>query len=277
MDKKSQSDNQYKLNHAIRITFIFVGVALLAGHVSINTQLAMGIFMSYQLWGWFWIKIVLQSPNIYSIKVPTTVIDDWVQVSLPSTDAIKIRKDRTVTSISELSGVRGALMNIGLRVMTATINMLILVAIQADLHARDAVFGVVRSQEDMVPIGLLIISIGFFLTGHFELNMVDAFHTKGHFLGVFLLFWGTLGHGFCFKWSAPSIFLIVLQFAVSVFWVNFTKNCVKKSVNIHVVTWNSKLCIGIELFMFYVTNIILVSTVYACGANEGNLFASPWK
>lgn len=275
--EKSKTDNEYKLNHAIRTVSIFVVVAFLAGHVTVNTQLAMGIFISYQLWGWFWVKVVLQSPNIYSIKVSTAVIDDWIQISLPTADALKIRKDKVVTSISELSGIRGAQMNIKLRVMTATINMLILVAIQSDLHHRDAVFGVVRSQEDMVPICLLILAVGFFLTGHFELNLVDSFHTKGHFLGVFLIFVGSLANGFCYKWSAPSIYIILVQFGLCVYWVNFSNSCVKKSVNIHVVTWNSKLCIGIELFMFYVTNAILVSTIYGCGANEGNLFASPWR
>lgn len=276
-EKQIQTDNEYKYYYAIRTVSIYVFVALLAGHVSLNTQLAMGVLFSYHLWGWFWINIVLRSPNIYSIKIPTTIIDDWVQISLPSTGAIKIRKDKVVTSISELSGIRGAHMMVGLRVMTATINMLVLVAIHSDLHYRGAKFGNVRSQEDMVPICLLVLAIGFFLTGHFELNKMDAFHTKGHFLGVFLIFVGSTAIGFCSKWSAISVILLAFQFGICIFWVNFEANCVKKSDDINVVTWNSKMCIGLELSMFYVTNTIAAFTVYASGANEGNLFASPWK
>merc|ERR1711933_516186 len=124
---------------------------------------------------------------------------------------------------------------------------------------------------------LVVLAIGQFLTSHYELNKLDAGHTKGHFLGVFLLFVGTLGHGFCFKWNMFSIALIASQFGICIYWFNLEANCVKKSDDINVVTRNSKLCIGVELLMFYITNAILVTTVYACGANEGNLFASPLK
>ena len=273
----NETDNTFKLVYARVTVFFYIFVAVLAGRVTLNTQLAMGIFMIYHIWGFFWIKLLLHSPNIYAIKVPTMVLEDWIPISIPRTDAIKIRKDKVVTSISELSGIRGAQMNIALRVMTATINMLVLVAVQADLHHRGAVFGHVQSQEDMVPICLVVLAIGFFLTGHFELNKLDTFHTKSHFLGVSLIFIGSLCVGFCFKWSIFPIALITLEFCTCVCWMNYEATCAKRSDDINVVTRNSKICIGIELLMFYVTNFILVSTVYSCGANEGNLLVSPWK
>merc|ERR1712003_176928 len=98
---------------------------------------------------------------------------------------------------------------------------------------------------------------------------------KGHFLGVFGIFVGSLAIGFCLKWNTFSIFLIALQFGLLAIWVKVEATCVKKSDDVNVVTRNSKMCIGIELLMFYVTNAILVCTIYSCGANEGNLFASP--
>eukprot|EP00957_Ditylum_brightwellii_P030109 2279020-Ditylum_brightwellii.AAC.1 len=134
-------------------------------------------------------------------------------------------------------------MMIALRVMTATINMVLLLAIQADLHHRSATFFDIQSGADMVPVCLLITAIGFFLTGHFELNMIDTIHSLGHYLGVLGIFIGSVA---------------------------------KKSNDIRIVTRNSKWCIGIELLMFQVTNTILVLTVYASGKNEGNIWAPPF-
>lgn len=273
----SETDNDFKRQYAVSTVSLYIFVAVFAGRVTLNAQLAMGVFIIYQLWGLFWIKLILFSPNIYSIKIPTMIIDDWIPFSIPKAENIKIRKDRVVSSISALSGIRGAHMMVALRVMTATISILVLVAVQADLHHRGAVFGSVQSQQDMVPICLVINAIGMFCVGHFELNMLDDFHTKGHFLGVGLIFVGSLAIGFCMRWNILSVVLIALEFGICTFWVSYEARCVKKSDDISVVTRNSKMCIGIELVMFYVTNAILTSTVYACGANEGNIFASPWK
>lgn len=273
----ASTDNDFKVSYAFQTVTIYLFVAILAGRVTTNTQLATGIFIIYQMWGLFWIQILVKSPNIYSIQVPTMLLHDWVQISLPSTDALKIRKDKVVTSISELSGIRGAHMMVALRVMTATINMLILLAIQADLHYRNAVFGVIRSQADLVPIFLLILAVGFFLTGHFELNKIDMIHTNGHFLGVSLIFLGTLAIGFNLRWNLLSLTLICLEFGLCIYWTSYEAKCIKKSDDMALVTRNSKICIGLELFMFYVTNTILVITIYSSGANEGNIFASPWK
>lgn len=273
---ETPTDNNHKWSYTLQVLLSYLIVALLAGRVTTNFQLAFGIFIIFQLWGLLWIKILVTSPNIYSVKVPTTIMDDWIQLSLPSTDSIKIRKDRVVTSISELSGIRGVHMMIALRIMTATINMLILVAIQLDLHHRNTVFLDVQSGEDMVPICMFISACSFFLVGHFELNMMDMFHMKLHFLGVSGIFVGTFAIGFLMKWNTLSIILIAIQFGLSFIWVVYCVKVQKKSNDIKVVTRNSKMCIGIELVMFYVTNVILVLTIYSCGPNQGNFMASPF-
>eukprot|EP00536_Pseudo-nitzschia_multiseries_P009742 jgi/Psemu1/24161/gm1.24161_g len=274
----THTDNDLKRVYAIQVVSVFVVVALLAGHVTVNFQLAFGIFVTYQLWGWRWIKILKDSPNIYAVRVPTTVMGDWIPISLPSSDGPKIRKNRVVTSISELSGIRGAQMMVSLRVMTATINMLVLVAIQLDLHHRKSTIWSIGegNSRDMVPVCLLVLAIGFFATGHFELNMVDGLHTTGHYLGVTGIFLGSFCIGFALEWNLLSVFLLALEFGTCIYWSQYTARVVKKSDDLTIVTRNSKMCIGIELVMFYVTNTILVLTVYSLGPNEGNIWASPF-
>ena len=273
----AETDNELKNTHALRTIVIFVLVALLAGHVTVNFQMALGIFCSFHMWGIFWIKLLRDSPNIYSIRIPTTLISDWIPVSIPSTDSMKVRKDRVVSSISELSGIRGCLMMVVLRIMTAIQEMILLLAIQQDLHHRDTYLFNIQSGNDMVPIFMLIMTIGQFLTGHFELNKMDSFHESGHYMGVFGIFLGSLMIGFVLHWNMISLILIALQFGTVFYWITYLAKCEMKSKDIRVVTRNSKMCIGIELVIFYITNIILVITVYSSGENEGNMFASPFK
>lgn len=71
-----------------------------------------------------------------------------------------------------------------LRVMTSTMNMIVLVAIQHDLHHRGATLFSLKTREDFAPILMLVQMIGFFLTGYFELNLADSTHTSGHYMGV---------------------------------------------------------------------------------------------
>lgn len=273
---ETPTDNNLKASYALQVLTSYLIVAVLAGRVTTNCQLALGVFIVYQLWGLIWIKILMFSPNIYSIKIPTTILDDWVQLSLPSTDSMKVRKDRVVTSISELSGIRGTHMMVALRIMTATMNILILFAIQVDLHHRNSVFLRVESGADMVPICLFIMACGFFCVGHFELNMMDKFHTMGHFLGVSGIFIGATSIGFLMKWNALSTILVALQFGLGFFWFAYIGKVKKRSDDLKVVTRNSKMCIGIELVMFYVTNVILVLVVYSLGPNEGNFMVTPF-
>lgn len=270
------TDNQLKLWYAIKGLSAYAFLAFIAGRVTINCSLALGILFTYQFWNFIWIPLLLYTECIYSIKVPTTVLPDWVQLSIPSGKELKIRKDKVVTSISELSGIRGTHLMVALRIMTAVINSLIIVAIQADLHHRKTTFLNIQSGEDLVPVGLFLMIVGFFCVGHFELNLMDKFHTQGHFFGVYMLFLGSLSCGFVFHWNLYSIVLTVLHFGLAVYWTNLTESVPQKSDDIKEVTRISKLCIGVELFMFQVTNTMLVSTVYASGKNEGNLFASPF-
>lgn len=102
------------------------------------------------------------------------VLDDWISLSLPSNDNIKIRKDRVVTSISELSGIRGTQMLLSLRVMTSSIMMIVCVAIQQDLQHRGSTLLRLDGREDMVPLFMLIEIIGFFMTGESSRSQRDV-------------------------------------------------------------------------------------------------------
>lgn len=272
----SATDNDFKAAYAIRTFFLYLLVAFLAGRVTVNCQITFGIFCTYQLWNLLWIKILTQSENIYSIRVETSIIPDWIPLSIPKSEALKIRKDRVVTSISELSGIRGTHMMIALRIMSALISTFCTIAIQADLHHRSALFLNIKTSEDLVPVFLFMATIGQFFVGHFELNHVDKFHTTFHYIGVLLMSAGMFSVGFALRWSAFSKIILSTYYVIFIGWTWFCAKCPKKSNDIRVVTWNSKMCIGIELLMFQVYNIAIMSTVYSFGANEGNLFASPF-
>lgn len=270
------TDGAYKASYAAKAVLTVVGIALAAGHVTVNFQLAFGIFVTFQYWGLLWLKILRDSPGVYSVKVPTMLLDDWIPLSLPGNDGIKFRRDRVVTSISELSGIRGTQMMLSLRVMTSAIMMLVCVAIQQDLHHRGSTLLRLEGREDKVPVFMLVETIGFFLTGHFELNNVDDFHTKGHYLGVLGIFAGSLSLGFVLNWNAVSILLLSLEFALLVIWIWYTESVEKMSDDVAVVTRRSKICIGVELLIFYFTNFMLTVAVYASGKNEGNFWVSPF-
>jgi len=271
------TDNAIKITYAIKVSLAYLIVAVLAGRITSNAQIAFGIVCAYQFWMLLWVRILVQSENIYSVKVLTEMLPGWVPVSLPAEkETLKIRKDRVVTSISELSGIRGGHMMIALRVMSSITCVLTFVAIQNDLHHRNTTFFNIQSGDDMVPICLYIAAMGKFLTGHFELNTMDKTHTTFHFVGVAGISLGTLAVGFCLKWNWLSIMLLTAYFGLAIIWTIYCAVCPKKSPDIRVVTRTSKMCIGIELLMFNVYNIILVVTCYASGANEGNVFVSPF-
>lgn len=273
----SKTDNDIKIFYAIKVIIAYLVVAVLSGRVTSNFQIAFGITCTYQFWNIFWIGILFKSPNIYSIKVLTEVLPDWIPVSLPAEkETLKIRKDKVVTSISELSGIRGGHMMVALRTMSSVTSVLTFIAIQGDLHHRKTNFFSIQSGDDMVPICLYIAAMGKFMTGHFELNLMDKIHIMGHYIGVMGISLGTLGVGFCLKWSWLSIFLLSSYFGLAIIWSTYCAMCPKKSDDIRVVTRTSKICIGIELAMFNVYSIILAVTCYASGKNEGNAFASPF-
>lgn len=273
------SDSEIKVGYAVKVLSLYLLLAVICGKVTTNFQIAFGITCSFQLWSFFWINILLGSPNIYAIKVLSAIIPDWIPVSIPcENETLKIRKDRVVTSISELSGIRGGHMMVALRTMSAITCVLTIMAVQNDLHYRKAQFFdflAFQSAQDMVPICLFISAMGKFMTGHFELNMLDPTHTKGHYMGVVGISTGTLGLGFCMKWNTLSKVMIGTYFGLAVIWSAYCAKCPKKSNDIRVVTRTSKICIGIELAMFNVYATILAMICYASGPNEGNLFASP--
>ena len=268
--------NKLKLSYAIKTLSAYTILVFLSGKYTLNFSLALGVFFTYQFWNMIWIRLLLTAPNIYSVKVPTTILNDWVPLSIPSGDNLKIRKNKVVTSISELSGVRGTHLMIALRIMTAVINALIMVAIQADLHHRKTTFLNLKTGKDFVPIGFFCFVVGFFCTGHFELNMMDKFHTKAHFFGVSLIFARSLSCGFVFDWNSMSVCLILAQFGLAAYWTAYVAAVPKTHNDVNEVTRVSKKCIWIELVMFQITNCILVLSVYASGANKGNLYASPF-
>jgi len=273
----SRTDNAIKTAYAIKVCIAYLIVAVLAGRVTSNFQIAFGITCAFQFWSLLWIKILVQSKNIYSVKVMTELLPDWIPVSLPANkDTLKIRKDKVVTSISELSGIRGGHMMVALRVMSSITCVLTFMAIQDDLHHRNTNFFSIKSSEDMVPICLYIAAMGKFMTGHFELNLMDGVHSTGHYTGVMGISLGTLGVGFCLQWNWLSIFLLASYFGLAIIWSTYCAMCPKKSDDIRVVTRTSKICIGIELAMFNVYSIILAVTCYASGKNEGNVFVSPF-
>lgn len=105
---------------------------------------------------------------------------------------------------------------------------------------------------------------------------MDDFHTQGHYLGVLGIFIGSLSFGFVLNWNAVSIVFLFLEFGFLVFWCWYTESVEKRSDDVAVVTRRSKMCIGMELVMFYFTNFMLIVTVYASGKNEGNFWVSPF-
>ena len=165
---------------------------------------------------------------------------------------------------------------VALRVISSIAAVLTFCAIQNDLHYRGTVFLNIQSGEDMVPIFMFIAAIGKFLTGHFELNLMDQLHTMGHYIGVMGISAGTLMIGFCLKWNMLSKMLLGGYFGIFVIYMSYTIVCPKKSDDLKVVTKTSKICLALELAMFNVYNVILVITYYASGQNQGNFFTSPW-
>lgn len=167
-------------------------------------------------------------------------------------------------------------MMILLRISSAAGAMVLLTGITIDLHHRKRQFLDIESGADMVPVCLLIQTLGLFYTGHFELNLHDGVHTFGHFVGVAGIMIGSSGIGFVLEWDILSKTLVGLEVTAGITYAVYSASCVKKSDDIRVVTRTSKICIAIELVMFVITISIAVLCLYASGENEGNLYASPF-
>lgn len=76
-------DSEYKVDYATKTVAVLVLVASLAGFVTVNFQLAFGVFLTFNFWAALWVKLLLSPCNIYSVRVPTTVLHDWLPVSIP--------------------------------------------------------------------------------------------------------------------------------------------------------------------------------------------------
>merc|ERR1712038_479790 len=277
-DPANATDQRFKLDYARYTIFAYTLTVFASSRITLNFQLVLGILFTYQFWNLFWIKLLLFSPNMYKIKQTTGIVEDWIQVSITH-GPLQLKKDRIVSSISELSGIRGTHMMVALRIMTALINMLLLVAIHMDLDYRKAHLCVLSctTQADYVPLFMYIFCVGNFLAGHFELNMTDSVHTKMHYLGVLGIFVGSLMIGFVSNWSTLSIVLLGLEYGSCAVWFYICANVSHKSKDLAEVTRNSKKCVGFELLVFQFTNFILLATIHACGPNEGNILSSPFK
>mmetsp|Transcript_22280 Transcript_22280/g.33952 ORF Transcript_22280/g.33952 Transcript_22280/m.33952 type:complete len:157 (+) Transcript_22280:2-472(+) len=151
-----------------------------------------------------------------------------------------------------------------------------MISLQQDLHFRKTRFGNIQSNEDLVPVLMLLAIIGTYWTGYFELNLVDSLHTTMHYLGVAVMCIGSFGLGIATNWSTYAVVLLTLEVTMGVIWFIVCACLEKQSNDLAIVTRNSKICIGTELIMFNVTNLIICSTIHACGANEGNVWASPF-
>jgi len=271
VDPSSKTDLTFKKVYSYYALCSYILSGLLAGGVSMNFNLAFSVFTVY--WGWSiaWKWVVLKSPNIYSIRVPTAVLDDWIPLSVPT--GIELRKDRVVTSISEASGIRGCQLMPMLRIMTALTCALTMAAIHQDLLYRQSRIYIISSYADMVPVCMLSYIIGSFLTGHYELNKMERFHTMMHFIGVGTLSLSSLMIGFVTNWSMFSIVLVTSYYTLLVYYMQFSETVKTRSSDLSQVSSISKKCIVIENIVFDLFNIILVLTINGSGANEGNIFA----
>ena len=48
------TDGAYKASYATKTIATLVGIALAAGHVTVNFQLALGVLLPFQYWGLLW-------------------------------------------------------------------------------------------------------------------------------------------------------------------------------------------------------------------------------
>ena len=160
-DAASKTDSDLKTKYALGATVVYLSIALASGYCTMNFILAASYFAVYNLFLSLWVRILLYSPNIYSIRVPTAMIDDWIPLSIPH-DKLSAKKDRVVTSISELSGIRGSYMMIAIRSSTAMGGVITGLAACLDIASRDAKFLLIQSGQDMVPVMMIMSAIGLY-------------------------------------------------------------------------------------------------------------------
>jgi len=113
-----------------------------------------------------------------------------------------------------------------------------------------------------VPVCFLLTVVGFFLIGYFELNKVDDLHTLCHYIGVVGILLGSFSIGFVLNWRILASSLLAIQFSICVGWFLICQKMEMISTNPNVITRNSKICIGIEVAMLFVIDMIGALSTY---------------
>jgi len=275
VDHDTGTDRCFKIQYALyalTITWFFASNFHL---LTVNFVLAMGVFGAFVPWLVMWLHLLATAEGLWNVKVATARIDGWTKVSVPQ--KVRLLKDRSVLSISHLSGIRGTILNLNLRVVIALSEMITFVAILQDVSFRDAPLLRLESREDLVPFAFMLFVSGGFLVGHFELNTFDSLHFAMHHVGVVLQLFGVCSLGFVTDWSRTAVALIAGQFVFVLLWVGAVIAVPKRSSDERKVTRASKLCISLELvvFTFNVTSHALA--IHGSGANQGNVWASIFK
>ena len=75
-DAASKTDSALKVNYALGSIFAYFALAFAGGYCTTNFIVAAGYFIIYEMWIMLWVKILVTSPNIYSIRVPTAFIEE---------------------------------------------------------------------------------------------------------------------------------------------------------------------------------------------------------
>lgn len=271
-NRATSKSNGSKGSYAGYVIGTYLTLALIGGTVSMNFMLSFGIFLSYHSWSCLWKWILLVSPNIYSVHVPASAVADWIPVPVPL--GVELRRDRVVTSIAEISALRGSYMSVAFKVSNAVNSALAMIALHSDLHYRNRKFYQIRTGADLVPVCMLLFVVGTFLTEHFGDNKMDRYQTKMHTYGSYTLFASSLMIGFVTGWSVFALILIALFFGLAIYRIHWAERAEQNvSTDLATITMLSKKCIGNELLMYDAFFTILILTVNGSGANQGNIWS----
>lgn len=249
----------------------YVALGLIGGSISVNFMLSFSIFLTYCSWRYIFRRTVLKSPKIYSIKIATSVVADWIPISVPV--GVQLRRDQLLTSISEVSAIRGSYLYVSMRVMIAISSALAMVSVHLDLRHRGRKMYHMWNRFDFVPICIMMFIFGSFFMNHFDPNKQDRYQSKMHLYGVYILSLSSLMIGFVTEWSTFSRLLIFSYFGVCAYkkyWIGLAKENV--STNLNTITMLSKKCLVLDLIMFDIFATILILTVNGSGGNEGNIW-----
>jgi hypothetical protein len=273
VDAVTGTDRTFKVIFGLYVITGYVTAACLAHRFTINFLIVLGMLCTGFPWFLVWCYLLIRSPCVYQVHVPTARIQGWVAFSAPKT--VELYKKWTVPSISNLSAIRGTQLNTLLRAGTGVMSMLFIVAIHQDLHYRRAQLFVVNSNADVVPICFLLVIVGIYSLGFFEQTRYDWIHSLIHCVTMGPLMMGSVAICFVTDFGILSIILTILQAVIGLTYLLVSALLPKQHEDIRVVTRSSKICIGLELLTFVVTGIMVGLAVNGSGQNEGNIWAPP--